>query len=52
YMTLASSSFRTTQVFVAILLIMCLSMLFFVAIVLLEKRVIRWKTSGGGNPNG
>ncbi|PKG45887.1 MULTISPECIES: ABC transporter permease [unclassified Planococcus (in: firmicutes)] len=52
YMTLASSSFRTTQVFVAILLIMCLSMLFFAAIVLLEKRVIRWKTSGGGNLNG
>ena len=52
YMTLASSSFRTTQVFVAILLIMCLSMLFFAAIVLLEKRVIRWKTNGGGKSNG
>lgn len=52
YMTLASSSFWTTQVFVAILLIMCLSMVFFAAIVLLEKRVIRWKTSGGGDSNG
>lgn len=52
YMTLASSSFRTTQVFVAILLIMGLSMVFFSAIVLLEKRVIRWKNSGGGDGNG
>lgn len=52
YMTLASSSFRTTQVFVAILLIMCLSMAFFATIVLLEKRVIRWKKHGGGDGNG
>lgn len=52
YMTLASSSFRTTQVFVAILLIMGMSMVFFSVIVLLEKRVIRWKKHGGGDGDG
>lgn len=46
YMTLASSSFRTTQVFVAIFLIMVLSLLFFGAIVFLEQRMIRWKETG------
>lgn len=52
YMTLASSSFRTTQVFVAIFLIMALSLLFFGAIVLLEKRMIRWKAKEGDGENG
>lgn len=52
YMTLASSSFQTAQVFVAILLIMALSLVFFASIVFLEKRAIRWKTSGGGSDNG
>ncbi|MBT2583231.1 ABC transporter permease [Planococcus sp. ISL-109] len=52
YMTLASSSFRTAQVFVAIFLIMGLSLVFFAGIIFLEKRVIRWKSSGGGNGNG
>lgn len=52
YMTLASSSFRTAQVFVSIFWIMGLSLLFFAVIVFLEKWVIRWKSSGGGNSNG
>ncbi|EIM05083.1 ABC transporter permease [Planococcus antarcticus DSM 14505] len=52
YMTLASSSFRTAQVFVTIFLIMGLSLVFFAGIVFWEKRVIRWKTSGGGNADG
>ncbi|WP_053217475.1 ABC transporter permease [Virgibacillus senegalensis] len=46
YMTLASSSFRTDRVFVAIFFIMVLCLLFFVAIVTIEKRVIRWKKEG------
>ncbi|RNF41244.1 ABC transporter permease [Planococcus salinus] len=52
YMTLASSSFRTAQVFVSIFLIMGLSLLFFAVIVLIEKRVVRWKSSEGGDENG
>lgn len=51
YMTLASSSFRTTQVFVSIFLIMALSLLFFGAIVLLEKRIVRWKSAEEENGN-
>ncbi|KGP90262.1 nitrate ABC transporter permease [Pontibacillus chungwhensis BH030062] len=46
YMTLASSSFRTDRVFVAIFLIMLLSLLFFALITLIEKRVVAWKTKG------
>ncbi|MBO0995561.1 ABC transporter permease [Bacillus sp. SD088] len=42
YMTLASSSFRTDRVFVAIFLIMILSMLFFLVIQLAEKWLVRW----------
>ncbi|MBP1914055.1 ABC-type nitrate/sulfonate/bicarbonate transport system permease component [Lederbergia galactosidilyticus] len=42
YMTLASSSFRTDRVFVAIFLIMILSMLFFLLIQLTEKWLVRW----------
>ncbi|MFS0612856.1 ABC transporter permease [Lederbergia ruris] len=42
YMTLASSSFRTDRVFVAIFLIMILSMLFFLLIQLAEKWLVRW----------
>ena len=52
YMTLASSSFQTAQVFVAIFLIMALSLIFFASIIFLEKRIIRWKTSGGGSDHG
>ncbi|MFC7370277.1 ABC transporter permease [Fictibacillus iocasae] len=40
YMTLASSSFRTDRVFVAIFSIMMLSLLFFFIIVLLERRMV------------
>lgn len=47
YMTLASSSFRTDKVFVAILAIMLLSLLFFGVIIGLEKYFIRWKGKGG-----
>lgn len=47
YMTLASSSFRTDRVFVAILAIMLLSLVFFAIIVLAEKKFIRWQDKGG-----
>lgn len=43
YMTLASSSFRTDRVFVAIFSIMVLSLLFFAVILLAERLLIRWK---------
>lgn len=46
YMTLASSSFRTDKVFVAIFAIMILSLLFFLIIVLIERMVIRWQPKG------
>ncbi|WP_066298672.1 ABC transporter permease [Bacillus sp. FJAT-29937] len=46
YMTLASSSFRTDRVFVAIFAIMALSLLFFAAIVLIERLLIRWQSKG------
>ncbi len=48
YMTLASSSFRTDRVFVAIFTIMIISLLFFAIIFLLEKWFVRWKEKGGG----
>jgi ABC-type nitrate/sulfonate/bicarbonate transport system permease component len=47
YMTLASSSFRTDRVFVAIFMIMILSLLFFGIIVSLEKIVVKWKRKEG-----
>jgi len=47
YMTLASSSFRTDKVFVAIFSIMLLSLLFFAVIIALEKYIIRWQGKGG-----
>ena len=43
YMTLASSSFRTDRVFVAIFVIMALSLLFFGLITAGEKRLIKWE---------
>jgi ABC-type nitrate/sulfonate/bicarbonate transport system permease component len=46
-MQLASSSFRTDRVFVAILWIVLLSLLLFFAIGLLERLVIRWRRTGG-----
>ncbi|MDM5233736.1 ABC transporter permease [Lysinibacillus pakistanensis] len=41
YMTLAQSSFRTDRVFVAILAIICLSLVLFSAIRLLEKIIVK-----------
>lgn len=46
YMTLASSSFRTDRVFVAIFIIILLSMFFFSIIVLVERVVVRWNVKG------
>lgn len=49
YMTLASSSFRTDRVFVAIFLVMILSLLFFALIAWVERKVIKWKPKEEGN---
>ncbi|WP_066071566.1 ABC transporter permease [Neobacillus soli] len=46
YMTLASSSFRTDRVFVAIFSIVALSLLFFSIIVLIERWLVRWQLKG------
>ncbi|MED1470416.1 ABC transporter permease [Bacillus salipaludis] len=46
YMTMASSSFRTDRVFVAIFAIMLLSLLFFLIIVMVERRIVRWQVKG------
>ena len=46
YMTLASSSFRTDRVFVAIFIIMILSLLLFALIQGLEKILVRWQKQG------
>lgn len=46
YMTLASSSFRTDRVFVAIFFIIAGSLLFFAIIIALEKIAIKWKREG------
>lgn len=46
YMTFASSSFRTDRVFIAIFWVMLLSYLFFSAIKLLERNLVRWKYKG------
>ncbi|WP_163529007.1 ABC transporter permease [Halobacillus ihumii] len=48
YMTLASSSFRTDRVFVAIFFIMMLSLLFFGVISQAEKALTKWQSKGGG----
>ncbi|WP_248735000.1 ABC transporter permease [Neobacillus rhizosphaerae] len=46
YMTLASSSFRTDRVFVAIFAIVTLSLLYFSIIVLIERWLVRWQLKG------
>ncbi|CAH0344279.1 ABC transporter permease [Bacillus sp. CECT 9360] len=46
YMTLASSSFRTDRVFVAIFMIILLSLLFFLVIVLAERQAVHWQRKG------
>ena len=43
YMTMASSSFRTDRVFVAIFIIMILSLLFFGVIRIFEKILVKGK---------
>lgn len=48
FMTLASSSFRTDRVFVAIFLIMILSLVFFALISSLEKIIVKGKPKGVG----
>lgn len=45
YMTLASSSFRTDRVFVAIFFIMLFCMVFFGLILLVEKWTLKWRPS-------
>src|SRR5690625_5241118 len=47
YMTLASSSFKTDRVFVAIFVVMLLSLLFFAFIRFIEKLVIKWQPKEG-----
>ncbi|CEG26204.1 ABC transporter permease [Bacillus sp. B-jedd] len=46
FMTLSSSAFRTDRVFIAIFMIVILSMLFYGVITMLEKKVVKW-TPGG-----
>lgn len=46
FMTLAASSFKTTRVFVAIIITMLLSLAFFGLILLLEKALGRWQKRG------
>lgn len=46
YMTLASSSFQTVRVFVAIFIIMILSLIFFCIIIGLERLFVKWQPKG------
>ena len=46
FMTLASSSYRTPRVFVAIIITMILSLSFFGLIVLIERFVMKWNKEG------
>lgn len=46
YMTLASSSFRTANVFVAIVLIMVISLTLFSIIRFIERYFMKWQSSG------
>jgi len=48
FMTLASSSYRTPRVFVAIIMTMLLSLTFFAMIALLERLFIRWNREEKG----
>jgi ABC-type nitrate/sulfonate/bicarbonate transport system permease component len=47
YMTLSSSSFRTDRVFLAIFMIITLSLLFYMIIELMEKRIVKWIPNEG-----
>jgi len=46
FMTLSSSAFRTDRVFIAIFIIVILSMLFYGIITMIEKRIIQWAPGG------
>ena len=46
FMTMATSSYKTTQVFVAIMLTMLISLAFFSFVLLLEKLFKRWQKKG------
>lgn len=46
FMTLAASSYKTSRVFVAIIITMLLSLAFFSLILLLEKMLARWQKKG------
>lgn len=48
-MTLAASSYRTSRVFVAIIVAMIISLAFYGLILLLEKFFIRWQQKGENN---
>ncbi|SHM38501.1 ABC transporter permease [Gracilibacillus kekensis] len=48
YMTLASSSFRTDRVFVAIFFIMILCLIFFSLIITAERLILKWRPSEEG----
>lgn len=50
-MTLASKSYETERVFVAILLVVGLSLLLFALISWFEKRMVRWKKEAEGENN-
>jgi ABC-type nitrate/sulfonate/bicarbonate transport system permease component len=47
FMTLSSSSFRTDRVFLAIFIIILLSLLFYSLIEIVEKRLIKWMPKEG-----
>lgn len=49
FMTLATSSYKTSRVFVAIIITMLLSLVFFGMILLLEKLFKRWQQKGGAS---
>lgn len=49
FMTLAASSYKTSRVFVAIIITMLLSLAFFGLILLLEKFLKRWQQKGGAS---
>lgn len=49
FMTLAASSYRTSRVFVAIIVAMIISLAFYGLILLLEKFFIRWQQKGENN---
>lgn len=49
FMTLAASSYKTSRVFVAIIITMLLSLVFFMFILLLEKMLVRWQKKGGAS---